>query len=167
MAAPRETIYVLDTNILIDLRLFPERVFSRLWTRVEALAVAGRIVYPEEVRRELEPSEDEPLRWLKRHNRLEVASEVLWEAAAIVANRFPDLINLAKPKGTADPFVVGLAMLIEDQERSKIWGHEVVVVSQERSKRPSKTAVPDACSDLGIRCVKLIEWFELEGWTDL
>jgi hypothetical protein len=63
------------------------------------------------------------------------------------------LIDPSDAHGQADPFVIALAAEWD-------W----TVVTAERSK-PTKPKIPDACRQLGIPCITLIEMFQHEGWT--
>jgi len=45
-----------------------------------------------------------------------------------VANRHPDLVDLAKPEGSADPFVVACALEERDRLASTLWARPVFVV---------------------------------------
>jgi hypothetical protein len=95
-------------------------------------------VIPEEVDRELNPSDDQPARWVHDHPQIHRSTAQSWRRAREVADRYPGLVNLAKPRGTADPFVVAVA--IEERERAAAspWPRDVVVVANETSQLPSR-----------------------------
>lgn len=163
-AAP-PALYVVDTSVWIDLVPFRPPIFVTLWARIEALVTDGRLVVPEEVDHELNPSPDQPAQWVHDHPQIHRSTAESWERAREVADRYPALVNLAKPRGTADPFVVAVA--IEERERADagLWPREVVVVTNETSRLPGRVAIPDACAGYGIRSVDMYGWFSAEGWS--
>jgi len=55
-----------------------------------------------------------------------------------VANRHPDLVDLAKPEGSADPFVVACALEERDRLASTLWARPVFVVIEEKRRAPAK-----------------------------
>lgn len=148
----------------------PRRTFGTLWQRLDVLAETGRLLVAEEVQRELgDDASEDPVQWLQDHSGIVVQTEVLWATASVVVNGYRDtgLVDLAKPNGTADPCVIALALMERDKPQQRLWQSPVVVVTQERSKRPTKVAIPDACADYGITCVNLQGMFDMEGWDDL
>jgi hypothetical protein len=160
-------LYVIDTSSLIQLQPLLRRTFGLLWNRMDQLADAQRAVVPEEVQRELGDDEAEAqVRWLRDHPAIVRGTAELWDRARLVANRYPDLVDLAKP-GSGDPFVIALALAEREQHQATLWPRPVIVVAEEHSKRPSKVAIPDACDDYGLRVVRLQGLFDSEGWTDL
>lgn len=168
MGDASDTRYSLDASPLIQLQAMPRRTFGTLWQRLDRLADAGRLMVAEEVQRELgdDVSED-PVLWLHDHAGIVVPTEHLWARARAVANSYRDLIDLAKPNGSADPCVIALAVLERERQQGQLWQAPVIVVTQERRKRPSKVAIPDACDDYGLPCINLQGMFDMEGWTDL
>jgi hypothetical protein len=163
-----EPLFSFDASTFIELQRQPRRAYGTLWRHLDDLADAGRMLVAEEVKRELgdDPSED-PVKFIRDHPAIVTSTEDLWERAKVVANKYRDLVDFAKPKGTADPFVIALALETRDRQTGQLWGRATIVVSQENRKRPSKVAIPDACDDYGIRCEKHLEFFDIVGWTDL
>jgi hypothetical protein len=162
-AAP--ALYVVDTSVWIDLVPFRPAVFVTLWARIEVLATDGRLVVPEEVDRELNPSPDQPAIWVHDRPHIHRSTTGLWDRAREVADRYPALVNLAKPRGSADPFVVALAIDERERSESGLWPRDAVVVTNETSHLPSRVALPDACAGYGIRSVDMYGWFAAEGWS--
>ena len=61
---------------------------------------------------------------------------------------------MRKNRSTADPFVIAVAEV-----------NGVTVVSGEiPSNNPRKPKIPDVCSAMGIKHIRLLELFGLEGW---
>lgn len=163
-----EPLFSFDASTFIELQRQPRRAYGTLWGHLDDLADAGRLLVAEEVKRELgDVTSEDPVKFIRDHPSIVTPTEDLWETARLVANRYRDLVDFARPTGTADPFVIALALVTRDQQLGEIWGKSVVVVSQENRKRPNKDTIPNACDDYGIRCVKHLEFFEVVGWTDL
>jgi Domain of unknown function (DUF4411) len=163
-----EALYSVDTSSLIQLQGMPRRTFGTLWQRLDALADAGRFMVAEEVQREIgDDASEDPVKWLRDHPGIIVPTEVVWPTGRLVANKYTDLVDLAKPNGSADPCVIALALMERERQQSQLWQSPVLVVAQERRKRPSKVAIPDACDDYGLLCVNLQGMLDREGWDDL
>jgi hypothetical protein len=163
-----KAIYSVDTSPFIVLQPLKRKTFGRLWTRLDALADAGRLLVAEEVYRELHSSADEePVKWLRERSGIIVPTDVLWDRACAVADAHRDLVDLAKPTGSADPCVIALALMERDRQQATLWGAPVIVVTQEKRKRPGRAAIPDVCDDYGLEAVNLQGMFDMEGWDDL
>lgn len=167
-SSPRP-IYAVDTSSFIELqRRFRRRTFGRLWTHLDGLADNGRLVVPEQVHRELgDDITQDPVRWLRDHSGIVHPTAHLWDRAKEVANRFTDFVDLAKPDGSADPYLIALALEERDRQRSTLWESPVILVTEENRKRPGRVAIPDACDEYGLTVVKLQGLFDSEGWEDL
>jgi hypothetical protein len=130
---------------------------------MDQLVTEGRLLVPEEVVREVYPSDDHAAQWIHERSTAHRATVGTWSTACTIADRYPDLVNLAKPRGAADPFVVALALDEREKTANSLWRSEVHVVTNERSHRP-RIAIPDACDEEGIPCVDMYGWFDVEGW---
>jgi hypothetical protein len=148
--------YSVDTSALMEawVRSYPPDVFPTLWSRLDGLIRAGRLLASDEVLRELEKKEDDLWQWAKQRGGLFVPLDPqLQTRASMIISQFPSLTKTASVmRGSADPFVVALAA-----ERS------LTVVTAEGSK-PTKPKIPDVCRDLSIPCINLVEVFRREGW---
>jgi len=163
-------IYVLDTSSLITLQALKRRNFGLLWGRLDGLADNRRVLVPEEVQRELGDEDDEePVVWLRDHRGIVVSTADVWDRSREIADRYTNmgLVDLAKPNGSADPCLIALALEERDRQRATLWECPVVVVTQERRKRPSKVGIPDACDDYDLAVINLQGLFDSEGWSDL
>jgi Domain of unknown function (DUF4411) len=131
--------------------------FRPLWTRVEELATAGRLIAPEEVRREIEAGQDELVEWVHQHPDLFVPpSPELVEMTTTLVRKYPELAGLEKTRLHADPWVIALAFVKSDLLQLG------VVVADESSRRP--TAIPSVCQSESVECFTHVEWFGREGW---
>lgn len=168
--APRP-IYVVDTCSLFLLQTHRRRTFGRLWARLDSLADDRRFLVPEEVERELgDDDHEDAVVWVRDHRTTVVVSTAqLWARSQEVAGRYPKpgLVDLAKPSGTADPFLIALALEERDRQRATLWESPVKVITEERTRRPGRVAIPDACDDYGLEVGNLQSLFDSEGWEDL
>ena len=121
---------------------------------MEQLIDEGRLLAVDEVLRELEKKDDTLHDWAGQHGELFVPLDqpIINRATAIIS-RFPSLVDTSRMRGTADPFVIGLAV---EQGLS--------VVTAEKPK-PTKPKIPDVCQALNVPCISLLELFRREGWT--
>ncbi len=157
-------VYIVDTSTWWDLVPFRPSTFVGVWDLIEGLASDGRLLVPEEVDRELN-SGRYPDKWVHDRPHIHRSTVSLWDRACEVADRYPQLVDLAKPKGTADPFVVACAIEEIDIRSGTIFPCEAIVVTSEVSHLPGRAAIPDGCAGYGIRSVDLYGWFALEGRT--
>lgn len=163
-------VYVIDTSSFINLQPMRRRTFGVLWNRMDALAEAGRLLVPEEVQRELgDDIAEEPVAWLRTHGGIVIPTKTLWDRAREVAERYRDqgLVDLAKPSGTADPYLIALGLYERERQQGMLWESQVVLVTQERRRRPGRVAIPDACDDYGLDVTNLQGLFDSEDWDDL
>jgi hypothetical protein len=154
-------VYCIDTSALVNMarRYSPLDAlpFRPLWSRVEDLVTAGRLVAPEEVRREIEAGQDELVDWARQHPELFVATTPeLVEMTTTLVRRYPELAGLDKTRLHADPWVIALAMV-----KSDLFS-QGVVVADESSRRP--TAIPSVCQAESIECLTHVNWFGRQGW---
>ena len=148
--------YCIDTCSLIELRRrYPRSVFPTLWGNIESLIHQGRLIAPREVLHELEEQDDELLDWTKRHRIMfkDLDQRQLQLVRDILRN-FPSLVDPNKMTPDADPFVIALAI-----------SERCTVITEERQANPwERPKIPNVCENHNVRCIRLIELFEREGW---
>jgi len=162
-AAP---IYVIDSSALIDLRRdYPRKTFGKLWQRFADLAGAGRLIAPEEVRHEIGRRDDELKEWAASVDGLFVAPDDDFMAClSRVVAECPYLVNLAR-RYAADPWVVALALQMQEAEAGKMFRAACHVVSHEvKAPQPGPLRIPDACDHFGLSHIRLVRIFEIEDW---
>ena len=134
---------------------YPPDIFPGLVKDFEALIDEGLLIAPTEVLGELKGRDDELHRWAMAHRRMfrELTSGEL-ENVRRILGRFPGLIDPEKTTPDADPFLVALAM-------DKEW----TVVTSEKPRGPlGRPRIPDVCTQLGVRCIGLMELLRERGW---
>ena len=131
---------------------------AQMWdffeTEMTPMVASGRVTIPVHVERELRPDAphpDVPAAWAFAKARLgQVRREPSPERVRSVLSVFPRLIDPDSEREDADPYVVALALELEDA------GQDVVVVTHDVTDRPPlKTSVKTACDHFGIEVMDL------------
>jgi len=148
--------YVIDTCAIIDLwHQYPPKTFAGLWTRIDSLAVAGRLLCPGQVLAELRKKDDEAASWLEeRKTRIVTKEDVqVWNLGQKIASAHKGLVKPSKFSPQADPFVIALAKKLG-------W----TVVTSERTKGFGSVNIPRVCRKESVPCLNLLEFFANENW---
>lgn len=153
--------YLLDTNVFIDAskRYYHPNIVPGFWTWLED-AHRGKCSYSlisiEKVYGELTAKEkgDDVAKWAKNHKTLfvkilddEMNSETFKKLSAWAQEKTPKKQEARKFLEAADYLLVGYAAI-----------HKYTVVTLETSFNKSpKIHIPDACSNMGVRCINTFE----------
>lgn len=152
------TVYCIDTSSLIAAwqERYPIEVFPTLWTKIEALIDAGRMVAPIEVLNEMKRRSDELHTWLKGRKGMfrELDDAVQVEAAQILAE-FPRLVGERKLRTSADPFVIALA-------RVEGWQ---LVTDERPTANLNRPNIPDVCAKIGMTTIDILQVIRAEKWV--
>lgn len=143
------SVYVMDTNSLIELKRYPRDVFSSVWQFVERLVRERRVIAPHEVLREVEVGDDEIEQWARTHGEMFIDLDA--DQAAVlkeVLASFPQIHDPSKQGPHADPLVVALAVARTRSDPSS----QYLVVTE-----------ANVCQAFGIEFKTLIEFFRQEG----
>lgn len=152
-------MYCIDTSSLIEgwERKYPIDVVPGLWTKLDELVEAGRLISPEEIRDELKKKSDGVWSWAKKHRETMFAplDEDLMSVVSEVLEAYPRLVDRRRNRSGGDPFVVALAKL-----------REATVVSEEdfSGKLDKGPRIPDVCEALKIPCIKILDLIRREKW---
>ncbi len=160
-AGAGEHLWVVDTSSLARIRHLrgglgatgEKNIFKYLSELVED----GILVYPAQVAEELsqygDPGKYQPREWAKKHRRKATRYGPLFEIVdELMGNPQIRTVNdPEKGEGTdeADPHVLALALRLERE------GHEVTVLTEERTDRPTKLSINTACGLLRIVCLPI------------
>lgn len=115
--------YVIDTSSLIELKKFPDDVFPGLWKNIEALIAEGFMISHKEVLKELSYQDDTLKKWAQKQKKffkeldayqIKIVKEIL--------KKYPSLAKSESESPSADPFVIALAIELEDIHRRR-WIH--------------------------------------------
>lgn len=150
--------YCFDTSAFTDSwrRYYKPNSFRIIWDRIGELIKEGRILVPEEVKKEIGAGKDELITWFKQYhsNVAPVTAEQIAIVSEIV-NKYPLVSQYKKPRAYhADPFVVALGKTTST----------TVVTYEKRNSSNDHPAVPDLCKEYGVECCSLADFFENEGW---
>jgi hypothetical protein len=146
----------MDTSSLIEAwnRNYPLQVFPGVWSGLEALIEAGRLVASEMVREEIEVKSDGLFAWSKAHGNLFVpVDEAQDEEVRAVVRAYRRLVEERKGRNRADPFVIALAKL-----------RGIVCVTEEQFGDETNVRIPFVCARLGVECTDLVGLMTREGW---
>jgi len=160
MAEPRKSvIYSIDSSALIHAwrRAYPPKNFPPFWRRLEELISTDRLFSSVEVLRELKKKDDELHGWCKTHSEVFLSiDDELQDHVIEIMGTYPRLVDTAKGRSAADPFVIGLARMNDPE-----W----TVLSEENPGRLNSPKIPDVCKAEGIRCLRLVELIQEENWV--
>jgi len=160
--------YVIDSCSLIELnRKYPIDIFPTVWKKVEILINNGFLVSPKEVLKEIEKGDDNLKEWAKKQTKLfKNLSAKQIQIVQEILGKYPKWLNEDSLVPIADPFVIALAIEMEQDPQKTIIEtiKKRIVVSEERMSG-KKTKVPYVCHQYGIECIFLIDMFRNEGWV--
>ncbi|MFZ3136544.1 MAG: PIN domain-containing protein [Thermodesulfovibrionales bacterium] len=151
-------MYVVDTNVFIQLGFYYPSQFPTIWDRIDKLARNGTILSVREVKNELELGNASTYiaEWVKANRNifrtpneeeLSIVKDILSD------HRFRGLIRRAsilKGLPVADPFIIAAAKV-----------HNGMVVTQENYK-PDAARIPTVCEVLKVRCINLEQFLKRE-----
>lgn len=163
-------VYVLDSNFFIQAHRFyyPIDVATGFWNKVRQLAVDGRVISIDKVKKELYYKNDTLEEWCRNNlpeDFFKDTSIVIEEYAKVVewamlksSHYLPGALDEFLNSDEADAFLVAYC-LADPANR--------IVVTQEISEpnRLNKVKIPDACIALGVSYVNNIEMFRQLGET--
>jgi hypothetical protein len=152
-----QTIYSIDSSALIHgwRRAYRPKNFGFVWEHLHGLVEQSRLRASVEVYNEIQKKDDELLAWCKERKEamfVEIDDQIQTHLARIM-NAHPRLVDTAKGRSGADPFVIALAATADPS---------MVVVSEETF---GKTKIPDVCALEQIECINLADMIEREDWN--
>lgn len=153
--------YVFDTNSLSRLKHYYPNVFKSVWAGLDGLVAGGDLISTREVWNEMQLGAPNPhvQAWLNTNKHIfqvPQAAELQVVAQILAIPHFQALIGMKQQlNGTpvADPFVIALA---------KSSGGTVVT---EEELKPNAAKVPNVCLHLGVPCMNLEEFMQVQGWS--
>jgi hypothetical protein len=158
---------VIDTSSIIAVRrLVPRGEQPKVFGKLDLLIASDALVYPVQVVDELERyadttsgNPDLPFQWAKRNQPKATRHGPQFEKVREVLAH-PQVRNILDPDKTgvdeADPYVLGLAMLLKDHG-------EVIVITEERRDRPGKLSLNTACGLLRLYCLSMEPFLAQQG----
>jgi hypothetical protein len=159
--------YVVDTSSLIEMKTkYPFDVFPSIWQRTERLIERGLLVAPDEVLKELLPKDDALAKWAKKNKKMFRQLDAFQiEKVREIVNEFPSIANSDSEAAAADPFVIALAIeLQEDPQQTLGTAVKKNIVVTEEKLRGNRVRIPFICKKYGVDCINAIDLFRKEGW---
>ena len=155
-----QIIYSLDTSALIAAfhERYPIENFPSFWRKIEDLIKNGQlkmsqIVFDEAMRdTEIKQWCDESQ--LKPDFQGSI-DESVQEQVSEVLSKFPRLVDNRTGKSGADPWVIALALTIENC---------VVVTEENPTHSENRPKIPDACAHFNLQCLKVVDLIKKENW---
>lgn len=150
-------VYSVDSSALIHAyrRIYRPKNFGFVWEGFDKLIAEGRFKSSIEVYNELQKKDDELFAWCKERKEAMFVEidDTTQEIVALIMAAHPKLVDTAKGRSGADPFVMALAASTKPQ----MW-----VVTEEY---PGKERIPDVCNAQNIDHCGVADLIEKEGWT--
>jgi hypothetical protein len=149
-------MYCIDTSALIAAwsERYPIKRIPPFWARMDDLVQSGRMVAPEEVRREVQKKSDGLYDWINARKSMFIElEETIQVRAKELLSEFPWLLKNVPGKSPADPFVIALA-----QER------RLTVITEEGRGGERKPQIPFVCDSKGVQCINLLGLLDAEDW---
>ena len=170
-----DNLYIIDSSSLIEIkRRYPRRTLPGIWDDLNALCLADQLVAPVEVKNEILQRDDELKKWIEDHDKIFWENDFpILEKTREVLAIFPEMSDFnSQNNAQADPFLIGLAMVLTDRTQHRFEKREVIVVSEElsdlekNSKLPFSQIkkIPDVCNHFELKCINHMEMFKLEGF---
>jgi hypothetical protein len=150
-------VYSVDSSALIHAyrRIYRPKNFGFVWVGFDKLIAEGRFKSSIEVYNELQKKDDELFAWCKERKETMFVDidDATQEIVAKIMAAHPKLVDTAKGKSGADPFVIALA---------KAANPQMMVVTEEY---PGKERIPDVCDAQKIDHCGIADLIEKEEWT--
>lgn len=148
--------YVIDTSALIDLKnQYPEKIFPGVWERFNEMCDQEKIIAPREVKKEIKRGDDELIEWVETYDSifLEPCDEEIEIFQEVFSSYSTKEIEKHSTGPWADPLVIASA---------KHFGLPII---QQELNDSRQFKIPSIGKLLGVSCIRLIKFFEDEGWS--
>ena len=146
--------YCLDTSALMEPwnKYYSMDLCPQYWDVLNDLGEKGIVFCTHDVKREIEKKDDDLFAWIKDRPFLfrEVTEQVQENLRGILASH-SRLVNTAKERSMADPWVIAHAM-----------AENATVVTKE-GFAPRKIKIPDVCMALKVPCIDDFEFLRRVG----
>ncbi|MFH1849337.1 MAG: DUF4411 family protein [archaeon] len=159
--------YIMDTSSLIELnRRYPIDVFPSLWKNVEELINKGMLISHREVLKEISVKDDALKKWaVKQKNLFRDTDEKQAAIVKEILKKYPSLINSDGELSGADPFIIALAVSLDDgKQKTLVPTSKSKIIVTEEKLRGAKIRIPYVSKEYSIDCINMIEMCRAEGW---
>lgn len=155
-----QVTYSIDTSALIAAfhERYPIKNFPSLWGKIKTLIKTGRLkisqIVFEEAMRDTEIKQWCDENQLKPDFQVAI-DESVQEQVSEVLSKFPKLVDDRTGKSGADPWVIALALTLENC---------VVVTEENPTNSENRPKIPDACAHFRVECIKIVDLIKKENW---
>jgi len=152
-------VYCIDTSSVLEAwrRRYRPKNFGSFWNNLDELIAQERVLMSREVFTELQKKDDDVHKWFKSRTSnkfiIEIDDDTHDEVRRIMG-LYPRLVDTAKGRSEADPFVIALARV-----------RKATVVSEEQAGSATKPKIPDVCKAQGLKCLPLADMIEELDWS--
>jgi hypothetical protein len=123
---------------------------------MDAAAEAAIIHMSDEVANELARKDDGAHEWVKARSKIIVPLDAEIEKhVQKLMQRYPRLVDTKKGRSGGDPFVIAVA-----RQRNL-----TVITGESASGKIAAPRIPDVCEDLGIRWIRVLDFFREQKWV--
>jgi hypothetical protein len=150
--------YSIDTSGFLDawVRNYPPDVFPTIWRQMDSAARKGTLLASDEVLREVERKEDGAYNWMKARPEMIIAIDPeIEQQVREIMKRYPRLVDTKKGRSGGDPFVIAVARV----------RNLAVITAENATGKPDVPRIPDVCVGLGIRCLRVLDFFREQKWS--
>ena len=160
-----KSFYIIDSSSLIALnRLYPIDVFPTLWDNVHDLISKGLLISHKEVYKEICAGDDSLKKWaMDQKNLFKDIDEGQMRIVKEILKKYPSLAKSESEEINADPFVIALAVTLNNGPQKKLFTKGKLIVTEEKS-RGNRIRIPFVCQDYKIDCIDILEMCRAEGW---
>jgi hypothetical protein len=148
--------YVIDSNILINMKHFYPEVFKSLWDKMNDLVTTNEMISVKEAYNEITARNDFITEWADIHKKIFSIPEAE-EYATIteIMTRHKELVrndSVSGGKAVADPFLIAKAKATN----SILVTNETFIVNAHK--------IPNVCQEYNVKVMNLKEFMINEGW---
>lgn len=161
MSPTANKVYVLDTNVLVDLSLWlPIALNGKFWSVLESGLQSGQWILLDVIVDEIKHDNDGLKKWCddqKRKGLLKSIDGTHKSRGVVINNQYP-MIDATTQRSTVDTYLIAYAE-----------ANGLVVLSRERFKDQSEALfkIPDVCKALNVKMIRRPrEFFEALGYKN-
>lgn len=149
--------FIVDTNVLIHLDYFNQRIFKSLWSNIDEMIQKKELLSVTEVLLELNKIDDRvSTYWKIIDDKHEFFIDPPDDALGCLSELEPFEIfqNYGKEQNLwADPYLITYGMV-----------KNAAVLTQENLNKHPERKIPFVCNEMGVDCMNLDEFMISNGW---
>jgi len=164
----QDNIFYIDTSALVRIfRFYPSDLVEAIWDKLYDLfnsniLFSHSLVYDEittnSKQQDLLSKKIKPIKKYFLPMNFEQAKLV-----AKIINDFPNLIDATNEKEQADPWIIALAILEQNQLNLFNPNKKVFIISEESTSKQNR--IPAVSRNFGLNHLNLTEFYRLNNWS--